>query len=106
MTAMLHAIVSDIADELRRFAAAELRRSPMTTTIASWSPSLTAARLLDMPPMIELLLRRADEEQIITAVKARSGRRDGRLLQALVSDDNDSDFRRGDGADPGARPAP
>ena len=39
---------------------------------------------------VRLLLRRADEEQITAAVKARSGRRDGRLLQTLVSDDNAS----------------
>ena len=89
MTAMLHAIVSDIADELR----ASL---PANSAVANDDDNgelvaeLTAARLLDQPPLIELLLRRADEEQITTAVKARSGRRDGRLLQTLVSDENAS----------------
>lgn len=89
MTAMLHAIVSDIADELR----ASL---PSSSAVANDEDNseliaeLTAARLLDQPPLIELLLRRADEEQIATAVKARSGRRDGRLLQTLVSDENAS----------------
>ena len=89
MTAMLHAIVSDIADELR----ASL---PASSAVANDEDNseliaeLTAARLLDQPPLIELLLRRADEEQIATAVKARSGRRDGRLLQTLVSDENAS----------------
>jgi hypothetical protein len=87
MTAMLHAIVSDIADELR----ASL---PPSSAVANDEDNselvadLTAAGLLDQPPLIELLLRRADEEQITTAVRARSGRRDGRLLQALVSDEN------------------
>ena len=87
MTAMLHAIVSDIADELR----ASL---PPNSAVANDDDNgalvaeLTAAGLLDLPPLIELLLRRADEEQIVTAVKARSGRRDGRLLQTLVSDEN------------------
>src|SRR5918994_1386840 len=89
MTAMLHAMVSDIADELR----ASL---PASSAVANDEDNseliaeLTAARLLDQPPLIELLLRRADEEQITTAVKARSGRRDGRLLQTLVSDESAS----------------
>jgi hypothetical protein len=89
MTAMLHAMVSDIADELRS-------ALPANSAVANDDDNgelvaeLTAARLLDQPPLIELLLRRADEEQITTAVKARSGRRDGRLLQTLVSDESAS----------------
>src|SRR5688572_13233365 len=89
MTAMLHAIVSDIADELRA-------ALPASSAVANDDDNgelvaeLTAAGLLDQPPLIELLLRRADEEQITTAVKARNGRRDGRLLQTLVSDENAS----------------
>jgi len=89
MTAMLHAIVSDIADELRA-------ALPPSSAVANDEDNgalvaeLTAAGLLDQPALIELLLRRADEEQITAAVKARSGRRDGRLLQTLVSDDNAS----------------
>ncbi|MGI8611137.1 MAG: DUF2336 domain-containing protein [Sphingomicrobium sp.] len=89
MTAMLHAIVSDIADELRV-------ALPANSAVADDDDNselvaeLTAARLLDQPPLIELLLRRADEEQITIAVKARSGRREGRLLQTLVSDENAS----------------
>jgi hypothetical protein len=39
---------------------------------------------------MELLLRRADEEQISSAVKARQGRRDARFLQAFVSDEDPS----------------
>src|SRR5436190_3219597 len=34
-----------------------------------------------------LLLRRADEERILTAARARSGRREARVLQGLVSHD-------------------
>ena len=89
MTAMLHALVSDIADELRA-------SMPASSAVANDEDNsdlvaeLTAAGLLDQPPLIELLLRRADEEQITTAVKARSGRRDARLLQTLVSDENAS----------------
>lgn len=89
MTAMLHAIVSDIADELR----ASL---PASSAVANDEDNselvaeLAAAGLFDHPPLIELLLRRADEEQIATAVKARSGGRDGRMLQTLVSDEDAS----------------
>ena len=89
MTAMLHAIVSDLADELRA-------ALPPSSAVANDEDNgelvaeLKAAGLLDLPPLIELLLRRADEEQITAAVRARSGRRDGRLLQVLVSDENAS----------------
>lgn len=89
MTAMLHAIVSDIADEIRALL-------PTRSAVANDEDNgaliaeLAAAGLLDLPPLIELLLRRAEEEQISIAVRARSGRRDARLLQVLVSDENES----------------
>lgn len=89
MTAMLHGLVSDIADELR----ASL---PASSAVANDEDNgelvaeLSAAGLLDQPKLIELLLRRADEEQSTTAVKARNNGRDGRLLQTLVSDENAS----------------
>ena len=87
MTAMLHTLVGDVADELR----ASL---PAGTTVANDDgdselvAELSSAGLLDHPQLIELLLRRADEEQIASAVKARSGRREARLLQSLVSDES------------------
>jgi hypothetical protein len=86
---MLHGLVSDVADELR----ASL---PASSAVANDEDNselvaeLSAAGLLDQPKLIELLLRRADEEQITTAVKARNSGRDGRLLQTLVSDENAS----------------
>ncbi len=87
MTSMLHCLVGDIADELRA-------RLPV-----GWGPAndesnsalvadLTAARLLDEPPLIALLLRRADEERIGAGARARSGRREARALQGLVSHEN------------------
>ena len=87
MTAMLHGLVSDIADELR----ASL---PASSAVANDEDNselvaeLSAAGLLDQPKLIELLLRRADDEQITTAVRARNAGRDGRLLQTLVSDES------------------
>ncbi len=89
MTAMLHGLVSDIADELRA-------ALPPSSAVANDEDNgelvaeLRAAGLLDRPKLIELLLRRADEEQIATAVRARNAGRDGRLLQTLVSDENAS----------------
>lgn len=87
MTAMLHALVSDIADEVRG-------ALPSDGAVANDDDhpgliaELNAAGLLDVPDFIELLLRRADEEQVSSALRARSGRREGRFLHALVSDDD------------------
>lgn len=89
MTGMLHALVGDVADELRA-------ALPPGAGVANDDDNqdlvneLSAARLLDQPLLVELLLRRADEEQITSAIRARSGRRDGRVLQGLVSDENAS----------------
>jgi hypothetical protein len=88
MTAMLHCLVSDIAAEI------------CVAPPAGWTGAndddeaivepLTRAGLLDDRDLIGLLLRRADEERIGTAARARSGRRDARVLQGLVSHDNGS----------------
>ena len=84
MTAMLHCLVTDVADELR------------AALPAGWAPAndgdngsiveaLSRARLLDEPGLMALLLRRADEERISIAARARAGRREARVLQGLVS---------------------
>jgi hypothetical protein len=83
MTAMLHCLVGDIADELRAalpsaIAANDGANLPLVEALLS-------ARLLDRAALVRLLLRRADEERIATAAKARSGRREARVLQGLVS---------------------
>lgn len=84
MTAMLHCLVGDIADEicaaLPSGAAAANDDGNLTLVEA-----LSAARLLDRPALVRLLLRRADEERITAAAKARSGRREARVIQGLVS---------------------
>ena len=84
MTAMLHCLVGDIADEIRS-------ALPSAATAANDDgnlglvDALSAARLLDRPALVRLLLRRADEERITAAAKARSGRREARVIQGLVS---------------------
>jgi hypothetical protein len=84
MTAMLHCLIGDIADEIRA-------ALPAGTAAANDGANLTlietlsAARLLDRAALVRLLLRRADEERIATAARSRSGRREARVLQGLVS---------------------
>jgi len=87
MTAMLHCLVADIADELR------------AALPAGWSAAndgdshrlierLSASGLLDDEEVIALLLRRAEEERVAIAAQSRASRRDSRVLQSLVSHDN------------------
>src|SRR5215213_37319 len=70
MTAMLHCLVGDIADEIRGTlpsgVAAANDESRLTLI-----ESLSGARLLDRAALVRLLLRRADEERITTAATAR-----------------------------------
>jgi hypothetical protein len=86
MTAMLHCLVSDVADAVRaalpsgRIAANDEGDAALVT-------GLSASGLLDEPGLMALLVRRADEERIATAARARSGRREARVLQGLVSHD-------------------
>jgi hypothetical protein len=84
MTAMLHCLISDIADEIR----ASL---PNVATPANDEGNLALiellsnAGLLDRAGLVRLLLRRADEERIATGAKSRAGRREARVIQGLVS---------------------
>src|SRR5256885_6671590 len=87
MTAMLHCLVGDIADEI----GAALPKGWTAANDESnldLVEALTASRLLDEPALMALLLRRADEERITAGAKARSGRHDARILQGLVSHEN------------------
>src|SRR4051794_35820205 len=86
MTAMLHCLVGDIADELRAaMPAGAASAAANDEGNLALLETLSAARLLDRAALVRLLLRRADEERIATAAKARSGRREARVLQGLVS---------------------
>jgi hypothetical protein len=84
MTAMLHCLIGDIADELRAALPSGVAAANDDRNLALVE-ALAAARLLDRGVLVRMLLRRADEERITTAAKARSGRRDARVLQGLVS---------------------
>jgi hypothetical protein len=86
MTAMLHCLVSDVADAVRA-ALPNGRIAANDEGDAALVEALTASGLLDEPGLMALLLRRADEERIATAARARSGRREARVLQGLVSHD-------------------
>ena len=83
MTAMLHCLVSDIVDELR--AALPVSAAANDGSNLPVIQCLSDACLLDRSWLVRLLLRRADEERISTAAKSRTGRRDARVLQGLVS---------------------
>lgn len=83
MTAMLHCLVDDIVSEIRvMLPAGWAGANDDDSTILDM---LTRAGLLDDPSLMRLLLRRADEERIGTAARARTGRREARAVQGLVS---------------------
>ncbi len=83
MTAMLHCLVGDISGEIR--AALPAGWAGANDDEAATVNSLTRAGLLDDAELMALLLRRADEERIGSAARARSGRREARAVQGLVS---------------------
>src|SRR3954470_11455081 len=87
MTAMLHCLVGDIADELRASAPGGWAAANDDSNLGLIE-ALSASRLLDEPGLMAMLLRRADEERITSAATARTGRREARVLQGLVSHSN------------------
>src|SRR3954465_788493 len=87
MTAMLHCLVGDIADELRAALPSGWAAANDDSNLALIN-ALTSSRLLAEPGLMAMLLRRADEERIATAATARTGRREARVLQGLVSHSN------------------
>jgi len=87
MTAMLHCLLGDIADEIRAALPSGLAAANDEGNLALVE-RLSNAGLLDRPVLVRMLLRRADEERITTAARARSGRREARVLQGLVSHDS------------------
>src|SRR6476646_11222878 len=86
MTAMRHCLVGAVADAIRA-ALPKGRAAANDEGDAALIEGLTQSGLLDEPGLMALLLRRADEERIAIAARARSGRREARVLQGLVSHD-------------------
>src|SRR5690242_20031087 len=86
MTAMLHCLVGDVANAIRA-ALPGGRAAANDEDDAALVEALTLSGLLDEPGLMALLLRRADEERIAIAARARSGKREARVLQGLVSHD-------------------
>ena len=84
MTAMLHCLVSDIADELRAVLPGLASPANDEGNLALIE-LLSSSGLLDRAGLVRLLLRRADEERIATGAKARTGKREARVIQGLVS---------------------
>jgi len=84
MTAMLHCLVGDVAAAVRA-ALPGGRLAANDEGDAALIEELTASGLLDQPELMAHLLRRADEERIGMAARARGGRREARVLQGLVS---------------------
>jgi hypothetical protein len=87
MTAMLADLIGGIADEIRAALPAGLAAANDEDS-QFLLRELSAAGLLDRVDLIALLLRRADEERIATAVRARSGP-GGAFLQALIADEDE-----------------
>jgi hypothetical protein len=84
MTAMLHCLIGDIADELRA-ALPNMAIAANDEGNLALTDSLTHAGLLDREGLVRMLLRRADEERVATGAKSRAGKRDARVIQGLVS---------------------
>jgi hypothetical protein len=84
MTAMLHCLIGDIADELRA-ALPNVAVAANDEGNLALVDVLSSAGLIDRLGLVRLLLRRADEERIATGAKSRAGRREARVIQGLVS---------------------
>ena len=84
MTAMLHCLVADIADELRAVLP-DMATPANDEGNLALAEQLSSAGLLDRAGLVRLLLRRADEERIATGARSRAGRREARAVQGLVS---------------------
>jgi len=85
MTSMLGDLVSTLSDE---FASHLAGAEPANDEGERLVDRLWASGLLDLPELVALLLRRAEEERIAAGLRAGAPVRKPRLLQSLVSDDN------------------
>jgi hypothetical protein len=88
MTSMLAELLGTIAGEIRALLPAGLVAANDEDSQRLFR-DLSDAGLLDHSDLIGLLLRRADEERIANAIRARSDPRGG-FLQALIADENEA----------------
>lgn len=88
MTAMLHDLVAALAGAIRAQVGGKGRARSPEPDPARIAATLAGAGLLDRPRLIRLMLRRADEQRILTAFAGHAGPRRLALLPRLVSDDN------------------
>ncbi len=85
MTGMLADLVDSVADEFR----VEIGGiEPANDDGEQLVSRLRRAGLLDIPDLVRLLLRRAEEERMAAGIRAGRGGSRLRLLQSLVSDEN------------------
>ncbi|MBA2635137.1 MAG: hypothetical protein H0U83_00350, partial [Sphingomonas sp.] len=89
MTAMLADLVAVVADEVR--AAAELRSEAANDDGGDLFERLRASGLLDIEQLMALLLRRAEQERLAAAIRARGNGGSAHFLHALAAD-QDSDI--------------
>ncbi len=87
MSAMLHCLVGEVADAVRAALPPGWAAANDESNLALVE-TLSRHRLLDDPALMALLVRRADEERIGASGRARSGRRDARTIQGLVSNED------------------
>ena len=87
MTAMLTDLVAGLADE---FAVLLGSAEPANDDGEQLFGRLWAAGLLDIPDLVGLLLRRAEEERVAAGIRAGHSSNGSRFLQGFVGDD-DSD---------------
>jgi hypothetical protein len=85
MTAMLAGLVATIADE---FTALLADAEPANDDGDRVFDRLWSAGLLDIPDLVALLLRRAEEERLAAGIRATRPAGRSRFLQALVSDED------------------
>ena len=85
MTGMLTGLVDSVADEFRVILAGA---EPANDDGEELFDSLRSSGLLDIPDLIHLLLRRAEEERVSAALRSGIGTGKLRFLQSLVSDED------------------
>lgn len=84
MTAMLHRLVADIASEIQIGLPAEWL--PANDDVEALIDRLSKAGLLDIDELLDLFLRRADEQRVASALDAVSRQPASNLIQPFVSD--------------------